>query len=49
MKKPRKYFQQKEQNKCPERTNKERDLTDLLELVFKKEVIKILKKFKKHY
>ena len=46
MKKPRSYSQWKEQDKSPERTNSETDLISLLDPVFKKEVIKMLKELK---
>ena len=46
MKKQRNFFQLEEQN-SPERTNNETDLSSLLDLKFKKEVIKILKELRK--
>lgn len=44
MKKQRNYSQLKEQEKYPEGTNNETDLTNLLDLRFKNEVIKMLNK-----
>ena len=41
------YSQLKEQEKSPERTNNETDLIDVVDLKFKKEVIKMLKKLRK--
>ena len=46
MKKQRIFFQLEEQN-SPERTNNETDLSSLLDLKFKKEVIKMLKELRK--
>ena len=42
MKKQKNYSQLKEQEKSPERTNIEIDFTSLLDLEFKKEVIRML-------
>ena len=47
MKKQRNYSQLKEQEKSPDRTNKEIDLFSLLDPELKKEVIKILKELRK--
>ena len=47
MKKQRKGSQLKEQEKSSERTNNEIDLTSLLDTKLKKEVIKMLKEWKK--
>ena len=46
MKKQRNFFQLEEQN-SPERTNNETDLSSLLDLKFKKEVIKMLMELRK--
>ena len=46
MKKQRNFSQLEEQN-SPERTSSETDLSSLLDLKFKKEVIKMLKELKK--
>ena len=46
MKKQRNYFQLKEQDKCPERTNNETDLSTQPGPEFKKEVIKMLKELR---
>ena len=46
MKKQRNFSQLEEQN-SPERTNNETDLSSLLDLKFKKEVIKMLKELRK--
>ena len=46
MKKQRNFSQLEEQN-SPERTSNETDLSSLLDLKFKKEVIKMLKELKK--
>ena len=43
IKKHRNYFKSKEQEKCPERTNNETDLTSLLDSKLKKEEINMLK------
>ena len=47
MKKQRNQSQLKEQEKSPERTNNETDLSSLLDHKFKMEVIKILKELRK--
>ena len=47
MKKERNYFQLKEQEKSPERTTNETDLSSLPDPKFKKEVIKMLKELRK--
>ena len=47
MKKQTNYTQLKQQEKPPERTNNETDLTSLLDPEFKKEVIKMLKELRK--
>ena len=47
MKKQGNYSQLKEQEKSPERTNNETNLTSLLDLEFKKEIIKMLKELGK--
>ena len=47
MKKQRNYSQLEEQEKSPERTNNETDLTRLLDHKFKKEIIKMLKELRK--
>ena len=47
MKKQRNYSQLKEQEKSPERTNNETDLSSLPDPKFKKEVIKMLKEIRK--
>ena len=46
MKKQRNYSQLKEQELSPERTNDETDLTSLLDIEFKKEVIKKVKELR---
>ena len=47
MKKQRNYSQLKEQEKSPEKTNNEIDLTSLLDSEFEKQVIKTLKELRK--
>lgn len=46
IKKHRNYFKSKEQEKCPERTNNETDLTSRLDLEFKEKIIKMLKELR---
>ena len=46
MKKQRNHSQLKDQGNSPERTNNETDLFSLIDTEFKKEIIKILKKFR---
>ena len=47
MNKQRNHSQLKEQENSPEKTNNQKDLSSLLDLEFKKEVIKILKEIRK--